>query len=1417
MVDNPTSVQRRETARQRVADSGPLSPIEALKLVRSVTAQVARLHQNGQIHRAITLDNIRRENGRWTLTEPSAEPLSLGGPLAESALCPPELDVAAPIELPPSIDAARSVLRAANVPIEPQRIDAYQLGVVLCELVTGQEIEAYMRSPAVKGKVPARVCAVIDRALGFESESRFANVAAVQQALEQFVAKPDSRGLATAPKAQEPPPQQGDTSPSVIRPSSEDDTSPSVVRPAQNDDTSAAPKRPASSRDSAQSIPRRLGHYDIIQRIGQGGMGDVYQAHDTSLDRVVAIKLLPAEFAREEEFIRRFKAEATAAARLTHSNIVQIYAIGEENGQHFFVMQYVEGQSLAQLLKERGKLAVEETLAIVEQALSGLAAAHKHGLVHRDIKPGNILIDREHNRALLADFGLVKSLGTVADRTATGVIMGTVDYISPEQGRGGAVDQRSDLYSIGVLIFHMLSGRLPFEADSPTAMIFQHVYEAPPDLSEVVPGVPAYLAQSVAKLLSKNPADRYESADELLAKWRAWHRGQSRAAEYGPRTAIVTVPEFADSLPPIELVEKPSTVGWWGNLQRRAFGLARRRAPKLVERLLNTRQQVDGAVIEYEDRCHDLEALVTEAEAIILELSDQAQDQRQAAARWQKTVESDVDAAAKHAAQVEQERCERTVSELDQQIAEQQSALDELRLRLSKANATLLSLRNQRDLLNARLQSAEAALQLEEGPPTARLMRRLAIPAIAVALIGIAVIVAAVVIYKIRNQPDPIAQGTPGAGATQPEGSGGGSGDENDTSQRSNVTVDGNTQLYRGATLNEVFKGEVTAIAFATPSYDQRGMPYFPHRFRFAAAGDDASIYLCEVDPQRPNLSSVRRIPGHLSQINQIAYSRDGTRLATASDDKTIKLWDLSTYRNIRTFQGHTKSVTAIVYSPDGTQLLSGSLDGTVRQWDIQTEAEVRKFEMPIYRTNIQSLAWSPDGTTFLVAAGVNGAPSVALWNIAQSRELVVPGDLKVTTSYIQYLGNGSRAILVEGNRHLAILDLRDGRLVRNLEAETGGKTTARSADYSRDGLRALVGDSYGNILLWDLQTFEFERLPAHEGKVVAVSLSADGEKAVTLGEKGDVRTWKFPPIVPSGQVDISRFAKPLRSVRFSPDGFFAVASSDASVTSIGVDGLVYDFGLEEGDAFAAAAVSPSGQTVVSATGKPSGNEIALRAWSTENIVGARRLLRRFAAHDGRITQVAFSLDGRNVISSGDDGKVIVWDPQTEQRLYDIDVGSPVNDFALARGDRLLTADASHQLRLWNYATKEELLAFEPGHTFTIHSVSFSKDGSRAASGGGDRKIFVWDVATGKRIAELTGHTGSVNSVALTPDGTKLLSGSDDGTVRLWHMAETAESRVFVGHVGRVNGVDISPDGKRGISVGTDGTARLWDLAEGGG
>jgi len=259
----------------------------------------------------------------------------------------------------------------------------------------------------------------------------------------------------------------------------------------------------------------RIGHYRIVAELGRGGMGVVYKAHEESLNRFVAIKILGEHLTEDPTQIERFIREAQSAASLNHPNIVQIYAVSEEDGRHYFVMEYVSGRSLQQILRAKGPLEPAQVARIALQTASGLGAAHEQGIIHRDIKPANLLID---NRGIvkIADFGLAL-MGDAASRlTATGMFMGTPGYLSPEQCLDQGVDNRTDIYSLGVTLFEALSGKTPFVADSPLALLRQIVDVEPPDLGELNPEVDPELCAIVARMMAKDRDLRVASCNELI-------------------------------------------------------------------------------------------------------------------------------------------------------------------------------------------------------------------------------------------------------------------------------------------------------------------------------------------------------------------------------------------------------------------------------------------------------------------------------------------------------------------------------------------------------------------------------------------------------------------------------------------------------------------------------------------------------------------------------------------------------------------------------------------------------------------------------------------------------------------------------------------------------------------------------------
>ena len=252
--------------------------------------------------------------------------------------------------------------------------------------------------------------------------------------------------------------------------------------------------------------------YEILEKIGTGGMSDVYKAKCHKLNRYVAIKVLKQEFSENTNFVSKFRVEAQAAAGLMHPNIVNVYDVGEEDGIYYIVMELVEGITLKNYIEKKARLSVKEALSIAIQVSMGIEAAHNNHIIHRDIKPQNIMISKE-GKVKIADFGIAKA---ATSNTITSNVMGSVHYTSPEQARGGFSDERSDIYSLGCTMFEMLTGRVPFDGETTVAIAIKHIQEDMPSPREYVSEIPVCVEQIIFKCTQKSPDRRYQSMGELI-------------------------------------------------------------------------------------------------------------------------------------------------------------------------------------------------------------------------------------------------------------------------------------------------------------------------------------------------------------------------------------------------------------------------------------------------------------------------------------------------------------------------------------------------------------------------------------------------------------------------------------------------------------------------------------------------------------------------------------------------------------------------------------------------------------------------------------------------------------------------------------------------------------------------------------
>jgi len=289
--------------------------------------------------------------------------------------------------------------------------------------------------------------------------------------------------------------------------------------------------------DQDSYVGRKIDEYQIESLLGKGGMGSVYKGLDTILRRPIALKVLAPGLAEDADSIKRFEREARIIAEINHPNIAQVFRIGKVDGLPYYVMEYIEGKSLQQILAEEGRLTGSRSVKIILDAARGLKAAAERNIIHRDIKPANIMVT-ESGGVKVVDFGIAKAFSDDTFKTATGLLLGTPRYMSPEQGRGAAVDLRADIYSLGATFYHMVTGVPPFDSDNPITLIQKHVTEPVRAVSELNPNVPEKICNIIYAMLAKTPADRIQDYAQLILGLEAASGHATTLFTYVPQAQI---------------------------------------------------------------------------------------------------------------------------------------------------------------------------------------------------------------------------------------------------------------------------------------------------------------------------------------------------------------------------------------------------------------------------------------------------------------------------------------------------------------------------------------------------------------------------------------------------------------------------------------------------------------------------------------------------------------------------------------------------------------------------------------------------------------------------------------------------------------------------------------------------------------
>jgi WD40 repeat protein/serine/threonine protein kinase len=1211
--------------------------------------------------------------------------------------------------------------------------------------------------------------------------------------------------------------------------------------------------------------PELAGHprYRVLRLLGRGGMGAVYLAEHLRMGRLVALKVINDDLWRQPGALARFQQEVRAAAQLDHPNLVAALDADQAGDLHFLVMEYVEGRNLADHLAENGPLPLAEAADIARQAALGLQHAHERGMIHRDVKPHNLMRTAAGEIKLL-DFGLARlaavpgpdmPAGEGTGRThltAPGTIVGTPDYIAPEQGsdpRGA--DGRADLYSLGCTLYHLLAGQPPFPEGTVREKLARHAAEEPRSLRELRAEVPKGLAAVVAGLMAKRPEDRFPTPAAAAAALAPYARPASTAVPSRPRSRMAR-----RILLTLLLVATLGTA---------AAVLLRLSADRGREVVIET-DDPDIEITVQGDRIVRLsdpntgKAYRLDRDNLTLGLAD-GEDGLEVTLDDQRPVV--LKRRGKRIAVVHLER-EPATSETPNRVGEVRwftEGLEASALRtgvafspdgrlvyaasLASPNAVLVWDRRRGSLVKRLATpgnlfgfalSADGRLMAAANPGTditvssaadGRLVRRLTGPKGGFFIQRVAFAPAAdrlaagdaggrVFVWDLSSgQPLWARQRPPAcrALAFSPDGR--------------TLAVGGNhgpLLLHDAATGKETGSLQMANCAACAFSRDGRRL----------ATGGDSEVLWWDV----PAGKLVRRFAGHTA-LAALALAPDERHLATAAGDGALRWWDLDTGAEVEHFAGHPGGALAVAVSPDGRQLLSSGADGTVRLWGVPgppAPEEVRRWSHG--HGYIHRIVVSPDGRSAWTAGD-----DCSQWDLTTGERLRQVG----TRTFPEELlpsPDGRTLLLTDGWGGGA--QLHDAATLKPVGSLVGGPPRFWQAAWLPDGRRVLTGGQDGIARLWDVSQGKVVReFPSHIPGIMCVDANRDGTLVLTGGcEDGTVRVWG-----PDAGNEVCRVLGQCNqpaAARFTPDG-------RALLTS-GKDGIIRHIAIPSGEelrSFHAPGKQVSWDRLcLLADGRhflSSGSDQVLRLWELET---GRELYR--ADIPRKAVSLAATPDGRHALIGSDEGTILQWrlpavppsrkagappalvgrtdlafpvgqntaDPATgevrrftgHQAFVSGLACTPDGRFAVSASGQWFEGSRDFTVRVWDVRTGREVRKLQ-GEPTGFLCLAISPDGRHVFAAGYDRAVRMWELETGRLVRTFTGHDESVFQVVVTPDGKRLLSaGEHEADVRLWDVAtgrETGRLRTAGGECPRLA---VAPDGRRAFSTVGDGIVRIWDL-----